>query len=215
MGRKCINLTGERFGKLTAISIDHKGNGSRTYWKCKCDCGGTRIVSNDHLRNGDVTDCGCYRKHISHWQKHNMSNSRLYTIWSLMKQRCHNKKRVEYKDYGGRGIKVCDEWLNSTTFIDWALNNGYSDELTLDRIDNNGNYCPSNCRWVDKKTQMRNRRNNHCVTYKGQTKTLTEWAEENGLTYAQLLKRLKLGWSFEETISKPINLKYSNKRRKT
>lgn len=212
MGRKNVDLTGKRFGKLVAISIDHKSNsGTRVYWKCVCDCGGTRVVSNDHLKNGDVSDCGCYRKHIAHWKKHGMCDTRLYNIWSLMKERCYNSKRKEYPNYGGRGICVCPEWHDAKTFIDWAIKNGYSKNLTLDRIDNNGNYCPNNCRWVDRKKQMNNRRNNHYISYNGEKMTITQLAEKNGLTYSQLYKRIKLGWTIEKAISEPICLKYSNK----
>lgn len=209
MGRKKIDLTGKKFGMLTAISIDHK-KGSRVYWNCICDCGGKRIVSNDHLRKLENTDCGCTRRHKANWKKHGMCNSRLYGIWSLMKERCFNPKRKEYKNYGGRGITVCQEWLDSKSFIEWALNNGYSNELTLDRINNNGDYCPDNCRWISKAEQMNNRRNNHIIVFNNQAKTLTQWAKEYGFTYAQLYKRLKLGWSFEKSITEPIK---SNNRR--
>jgi len=212
MGRNKIDLTGQRFGKLVAISIEKKSDSStRTYWNCVCDCGGKRVVSNDHLRSGDVTDCGCARKHVSRWSKHNMYNSRLYGIWSLMKERCCNPKRKEYPNYGGRGICVCEEWKEAKNFIEWSLNNGYSDELTIDRIDNNGNYCPKNCRWISRKEQMQNRRNNHYISFEGKTLTLTQLAKENGLTYSQLYKRLKLGWTLEKAISEPIHYQYSKK----
>lgn len=212
MGRKSIDLTGMRFGKLTAISIDHR-SGTRTYWDCACDCGGKRIVSIDHLRNGDVIDCGCERKHLTRWQKHGMYDSRIYRIWSLMKERCYNPRRSEYSYYGGRNISVCQDWMDSSKFIEWALNNGYSDELTLDRIDNNGNYCPENCQWVNRKMQQNNRRNNRYITYNGETKTVTQWAESNGMTYYQLIKRIdKLKWSFERAISEPIHTNKSHKK---
>ena len=212
MGRKFIDLTGERFGKLVVVSFDHRHN-SRSYWNCICDCGGSRIVSIDHLRNGEIIDCGCYKKHISHHQKHGMYNHRLYGIWSMMKERCFNSKRREYHRYGGRGITVCPEWLDSKTFIEWALSNGYSDELTLDRIDNDGNYCPQNCRWISKKAQGQNRGNNRLITYDGKTKTITQWAEYSGLPYYILKKRIdKLGWPFERAISEPIHQNVSNKR---
>lgn len=213
MGRKSIDLTNKRFGMLVAKSIAYKGKNTRVYWNCICDCGGGRIVSNDHLRNGDVTDCGCYRKHIPFFKKHGMCNTRLYNIWSLMKERCYNSKRKEYCNYGGRGIAVCTEWMEAANFIEWSLNNGYSEDLTLDRIDNNGNYCPENCRWVSKKVQMGNRRNNHIIEFNGERKTITQLAEENGLTYYQLYKRLKLGWDIEKAVSEPINTKFSKKRR--
>lgn len=213
MGRKFNDLTGEKFGKLTVVSLDHKGK-TRTYWNCECECGGTRIVANDHLKRGEVTDCGCYRKHIAHWKKHGKSNERIYSIWDLMKRRCFDSNRVEYKNYGGRGITVCPEWLNSQNFIEWAYQNGYSDELTLDRIDNNGDYCPQNCRWVNREEQANNKRNNRFITHKGQTKTITQWAKENGIPYYVLKKRYdKLGWTFERAISEPINLNRSNRKR--
>lgn len=213
MGRKFIDLTGKKFGRLTVVSLHHRTN-TRSYWECKCKCGGTRIVSNDHLKNGDVTDCGCYRRHLAKWKKHGKSGERIYTIWHLMKRRCFDSTKKEYKSYGGRGISVCDEWLDSTTFIEWAYQNGYSDELTLDRIDNNKNYCPENCRWVDLKVQANNRRNNRLITYNGETKTMTQWARENGITYPVLQKRYDvLGWSFERAISEPINHNKSNRKR--
>lgn len=213
MGRKFIDLTGKKFGRLTVVSFDHKG-GTRTYWKCECECGGTRIVANDHLKRGEVTDCGCYRRHIARWEKHGKSNERIYTIWDLMKRRCFDSNRVEYKNYGGRGITVCPEWLDAQNFTEWAYQNGYSNELTLDRIDNDGDYCPQNCRWVSRKEQSNNKRNNRLITHNGQTKTITQWAEENGLPYYVLKKRYdKLGWTFERAISEPINLKMSNRKR--
>ena len=213
MGRKMKDLTGERFGKLTVVSFDNRRN-NRTYWKCICDCGGNRIVSNDHLKNGDITDCGCYKKHIAHWKKHGMYNSRIYRIWSLMKERCYNEKRKDYNNYGGRGIKVCNEWLDSSTFIDWSLNNGYEDDLTLDRIDNNGDYCPQNCRWITAKEQGANKRNNRFITHNDITKTITQWANDNGLSYYVLKKRIDvLGWSFERAITEPVHLNVSNEKR--
>ena len=163
MGRKRIDLTGKRFGKLTVVSFADM-RGTRSYWNCICDCGNEKIASLDHLKNGDIVSCGCVQKSTlppSH-KKHGMSNTRLYTIWALMKYRCYNPSRKEYHNYGGRGIKVCDEWLHdSLSFFEWSYKNGYIEGagLTLDRIDVNGNYEPSNCRWVSRKTQCNNKRN--------------------------------------------------------
>lgn len=211
MGRNMIDLAGERFGKLTVVSFDGRRN-HRTYWKCVCDCGDYRIVSSDHLCNGDVKDCGCQRKGVAHWKKHGGYNTRLYRIWSMMKERCHNQKRIEYSRYGGRSIHVCQEWLDFKTFMDWSLSNGYDDSLTLDRIDNDGDYCPGNCRWVTRKEQSNNTSSNRWITYGGEIKTITQWASENGLPYHVLKKRLDgLGWSFEKAISEPI---HDNKSRK-
>lgn len=213
MGRGVIDITGKRFGKLTVVSFDHMIR-TRSYWRCKCDCGNDRVVALDHLKCGDTTDCGCERKHISHWQKHGMYKSRLYTIWSLMKERCLNPKRKEYPIYGGRNITVCPEWLKFENFMEWSVKNGYSDELTIDRINNNGNYCPENCRWISKKEQSNNRRTNRLITFNGQTKTITQWANDNGLPYYILKNRLdKSGWPFERAISEPLNLRYSNKKK--
>lgn len=212
MGRKLIDLTGQRFGKLTVISFDHRGS-KKTYWNCSCDCGGKRTVSSDHLKSGEIIDCGCYKRHVAHMKKNPIYNTRLYRIWSLMKERCFNEKRKEYPNYGGRGIRVCDEWMNSESFINWSLSNGYKDGLTLDRIDNNGNYCPDNCRWVDRKVQGLNKRNNRYITHNGETKTITQWAKDSNLPYHIIKKRIDiLGWSFEDAISKPIIQKYSSRK---
>lgn len=212
MAYKRKDRIGERYGMLTIIGYDHKIR-TRTYWKCLCDCGNTRVVAIDHLRRLETTDCGCTRKHIPTATKHGMSCSRLYTIWSLMKARCSNKNRPEYKYYGGRGIRVCDEWQEFEPFSKWALDNGYTNKLTIDRIDNNGNYCPNNCRWITQKEQSSNTRRNRYITYNGKTKTLTQWGNECGLSYNTLQRRIdRLGWSFERAISEPIHYKNSNKK---
>ena len=136
--------------------------------------------------------------------KHGMAESRLYRIWLGMRTRCYNPKQCHYEDYGGRGIAVCDEWKNdSKSFIDWALANGYTDSLTLDRIDVNGNYCPENCRWITMKEQHNNRRDTITVTYNGRTQTLSQWAEETGIYYHKLLMRYKRGWEAERLLTKP------------
>ena len=205
MAKRIKDLTGQRFGMLTAVSISHR-KGTRTYWNCKCDCGGTRVVSGDHLKRMDNTDCGCTRKHISYSKKHGMSNSRLYTIWALMKYRCNNPNRKEYQDYGGRGIRICKEWNDPQNFINWALNNGYSDDLTLDRIDNNSGYCPENCRWATKSVQMNNRRTCRYITHNGETKTISQWAKEKGMSYNQLKRRIdNYGWSIEKALNEPLH----------
>jgi len=213
MGRIMIDLTGKRFGKLTALSIDHK-SGRRTYWDCRCDCGNHRIVSGDHLRGSEVKDCGCQRKGVAHWVRHGGYNTRLYRIWSLMKERCYNPKRKEYNRYGARNISVCNDWHDFKLFMEWALNNGYKDNLTIDRIDNDGNYCPENCRWISRKEQSNNRRVNRYITFNGETKTITEWANDNNLHYYILRKRIDiLGWDFERAISEPVHTNKSQKER--
>lgn len=205
MSKKCIDLTGKRFGKLTVVSFDHR-KGTRAYWKCVCDCGGNRIVGIDHLKNGDIVDCGCVNRKKSPpiHSKHGMSYTRLYTIWALMKARCVNPNRKEYPRYGGRGIKVFDEWLEFQPFMEWAIESGYSDELTLDRKDNDGNYTPDNCRWVTRLVQAYNKSNNRYITHNGETKTICQWAEEYNIPYYVLKKRIDvLGWDFGKAISEP------------
>lgn len=130
-------------------------------WKCVCDCGRTTIVNGQNLKSGNTTSCGCYgierRNNAS--KTHGKSNTRLHRIWKAMHSRCYNKKYHAYKYYGGRGITICEEWLhNFKTFYDWAMANGYEENLTIDRIDPNGNYSPNNCRWVTMELQNKNKR---------------------------------------------------------
>ena len=145
--------------------------------------------------------------------KHGDSGSRLHNVWIMMKQRCNNPNAGEYHRYGGRGIKVCDEWLLFENFRDWAMLNGYDPnaprgECTLDRIDNNGNYEPNNCRWVDMKTQMKNRpKRGKYYEYNGESHTLYDWAKIIGTSHDQLRNRIRLGWNIEQTLTTPIREK--------
>lgn len=148
--------------------------------------------------------------------KHGLKNTRLYRIWLQIKNRCFNSNTDRYRDYGARGITVCDEWRNDfKAFYDWAMNNGYSDELTIDRIDNDGNYEPSNCRWVSVKVQNRNTRSNHLITYKGETRCVADWADITGLSRACICDRIKYGWSVERILETPLREHkiYKNSRR--
>lgn len=188
-GRKKVkNLTGQRFGKLTVLEQVESKNG-RSMWKCLCDCGNYKIASSSTLHNGRTRSCGCLEPNKTHGK----ANTRLYRIYSGMKARCYNQNTKAYKHYGGRGITICDEWLGENGFVkfyDWSIKNGYSENLSIDRIDVNGNYEPSNCRWADAKTQSINKRNKITIYYGGEEKTLVELSEEFEINYETLRHRI-------------------------
>lgn len=185
---KVKELSGLTVGKLTVIKRVGNTKYGQPLWECKCDCGNIAFVSGQHLREQRVKSCGCLRKH-------GMSQTRLYRIWSNMKTRCENPKRKDYKRYGQRGIEVCSDWSDFSIFYAWAINNGYKEGLTLDRIDVNGNYEPSNCRWATVKEQSNNRTNNHLIAYNGETKTIAQWAEERNINHDTLYSRInRMNW---------------------
>jgi len=201
---KKLNLTGRQFGRWLALEGDIKRkNKKRIFWRCVCDCGVERLVSTEDLMSGHSTSCGCSNGITR--VRHGLSYHGLYCVWDGMRQRCCNPKCTAYLHYGGRGITVCAEWFNSfKTFYDWAVSNGYRKGLTIDRIDNNGNYEPVNCRWVTQKENNRNKRTNRNITIGGQTKTVVEWAELYGISYNVLRTRLRLGWyPFDAVTIKP------------
>lgn len=202
---KFVNLTGKKFGRLTVVKRAEKGLFKTVRWLCKCDCGNETYVDSYSLTHGETTSCGCFHRECVAKQctTHGKANTRLYSTWCNMKQRCYNPKNTEFDSYGGRGIIMCQEWQEFLPFYNWAMGNGYQDNLTIDRINNNGNYEPSNCRWINYKTQANNTRRNHLITYKNETKTMTEWAEIKNISYTFLRRRLNLGWSAEEALTIP------------
>lgn len=194
---KIIDITGQRFGKLTVIGIASR---NPLKWKCVCDCGNTTEVRTSNLKRNQVASCGCTHKKGN--PKHGQCYTRVYKIYAKMLRRCYKTYDPAYKNYGGRGITVCDEWKNSfEAFSKWAYQNGYSDELTIDRIDNDKGYSPDNCRWATVIQQANNTRANRLFTMNGVTKTLSQWCAEYEVPYTRVHARLKSGWSFEEAIS--------------
>lgn len=204
MGRKINDLTGKKFGKLTVIKYCGTVNHKATF-ECLCECGNTKVIQGVLLSNGHTRSCGCLAENNTDQTKHGMSKTHIYGVWCTMKSRCYNKNSQHYSLYGGRGITVCEEWLNDfMAFYEWSMSNGYSDDLTIDRIDTNGNYEPSNCRWVTVKEQQNNRRNNKMLTYNGKTQTLAQWADEKHIKIGTLHSRLtKYKWSVERALNTP------------
>lgn len=193
-----LSYDGLRIQNFTVIRRDHKKNG-KWYFLCKCDCGKEFYTTTSSMKI--VKSCGCMTNFYIRESKykHGGAKTRLYYIWAGIKSRCYNKNNLEYESYGGRGIKMCDEWKNSfANFRDWAYKNGFDDKLSseecsIDRIDVNGNYEPSNCRWADRTTQANNKTNNVFITHDGETHTLSEWSQILGINYYTLVGRYKKG----------------------
>jgi hypothetical protein len=192
MKGKYIDLTGKKFGRLTVIKRDGNDKHRAVMWLCKCDCGKISRARGSSLSSGLILSCGCQRTEniVQAIKKHGDYEYRLYTIWIKMKHRCEgftNEEKI-IKNYRERGIKVCDEWHDYLVFKEWALSNGYADDLSIDRIDNNGNYCPENCRWSNSKTQ-----------------TLKQWSDESGIKYSVLRGRIQdSGWPIEKAFTQKV-----------
>ena len=208
-------LTGQRFGRLTVIEKTKpyiSKSGKKAMWICKCDCGKTIVAIGGNLKSGKTKSCGCLKdekaaERISRLNlSHGKTNTRIYHIWRGLKERCLNSNSPDFIHYGGRGITVCDEWRNDfQTFYDWAMSNGYEEHLTIDRIDVNGNYEPSNCRWVTIQEQQNNRRNNNLYEFDNQKHTLSEWANITGVKYSTLNARIKIHkWDIEKALITPV-----------
>jgi len=208
---KKIDLTGRRFGRLVVLYDTGERKGGQVVWRCRCDCGNKVNVVGRSLTSGNTTSCGCYNRErvvevkTKHGMKRQGGTHPIYQTWHAMLQRCEYPNDKHYKDYGGRGIKVRDEWHDAQAFIDWALANGWQRGLTLDRIDNDGNYEPSNCRWVTRKEQAWNRRSNRLITFNGKTQPMSQWAEELNIPYHALNHRINgYHWPVERALTEPI-----------
>ena len=200
---KFIDLTGQKFGRLTVIARAENDKDNRAQFNCVCDCGKELVVRGKSLKTGNTSSCGCLHseqlanRNVSS-AKHHLRNHRLYKIWSSMKNRCYNPKATNYNDYGGRGINICDEWKNDfKAFYNWAMENGYDEnagrgECSIDRVENDKGYEPSNCRWTNSQKQTENRRNMNKVVINGIRYTsMVDAAKALNVTAAQIRYRLK------------------------
>jgi hypothetical protein len=204
-----IDMTGFRqpSGRLTVISFHGTNDNHQALWLCECSCGNTCVILGKSIRTEQTRSCGCLHKGqlIERCTTHGDSHARLYNIYNSMIGRCLNPKIRQYKDYGGRGIAVCDEWLsNYEAFREWAHSHGYADDLTIERKDVNGHYCPENCCWIPKALQGRNRRDHRLLTAFGETKSAIEWADDPrcAVGYTTLMGRL-YAWDVEQAITTP------------
>lgn len=189
------DLTNQRFGRQVAIEPCGKNKYGNILWLCKCDCGNEHIVASGKLVQGKSRSCGCLARdiHISQLQTHGITTNgkpRTFIIWNGMKARCLNPKSYSYKSYGGRGISICEEWLTFENFHNWAINNGYEDNLEIDRIDNNGNYCPENCRWVTKKFNRTHQRKARYLKIFGLELNISQWCMEVKMSKSTAYKLL-------------------------
>lgn len=205
MANKFDDLTGRRFERLTVIKrVPSLKNSRVTRWLCKCDCGNYTEVNRNNLLHKKCRSCGCLARDIiannKYRETHNMSRTRLYHIWQGIKQRCLGQGEVS-KYYYGRGITYCPEWEEFENFKEWALSNGYTDELTIDRIDVNGNYEPDNCRWVSAKEQNRNKSTTVYLTLNGKTRSMGEWSELLNIPMSTMVNRRNKGLPVEKILS--------------
>lgn len=203
---KLQNLVGKKYGRLLVIKRMKSVNG-KAKWLCKCDCGNECVVYATSLKSGNTQSCGCYKRENAKklYSTVRQNDKRLYAVWNGIKQRCTNPNNTAYHNYGGRGIKICNEWANNyKSFYDWAISAGYKKGKEIDRIDNNGNYEPDNCRFVDEETQANNKRNVRLYTINGITKSLSQWCKDYDLDYYMVRQRIyKLGWTIEDALNKP------------
>jgi hypothetical protein len=199
-----LDLTGRRFGKL--VATERAPNcGGRTQWRCKCDCGQYTVVRTQNLISGNTVSCGCRRAEANRDTRttHGMRQSLEYAVWHKMLDRCRRPKHPYYDRYGGRGIKVCERWVRFENFYA-DMGPRPSPKHSLDRVDNDGDYEPENCRWATQKQQVRNRSNTRKLVFRGQTRSMGAWAEMVGIDYRLLWIRLRNGWSVEQALTTPV-----------
>ena len=199
------DLTGQRFGRLVAVRYAGVSKGNQTLWECKCDCGNTVLVHAQNLKSGHTSSCGCYNYECisARNRTHGETKTRIYRIWHDMNYRCSSPKHRSYPLYGGKGVKVCDAWKDYETFRDWALQSGYKDGLSIDRIDSEKDYCPENCRWATDTEQANNTNRNRCYTIDGVTDTLANWCRKYNMPYVTASSRVLRGWNIMDALTLP------------
>ena len=207
------DIVGKKLNRLLVLSFDHSrphpnpSKGNFYFYKCQCECGNITIVRRERLINLETKSCGCYGKEIRKkiLATKRILSHRLYNIWRTMKERCYSPKNIKYYCYGGRGIIICDEWKNDfNKFYDWAIANGYKDHLSIERINVNGNYEPSNCTWANAKIQANNRTSNHFIFFNNEKHSISQWAEILKINRSTLWYRIKRGWTIERAFSTPV-----------
>lgn len=216
---KFIDLTGQRFGRLIVIErvVDKERENKQhtTFWKCICDCGGQIVCFRNHLLDGHIRSCGCLHDENAKTSNkiHGLYHTRINAIWRNMIQRCTNPKNQKYYRYGGRGITVCEEWRKFENFYNWSIENGYDESLnakqcTIDRKDNDGDYCPENCRWTTSSVQSGNRSDNVYLTFNGETHSSPEWEKIVGIPSKVISGRKRKGWTDEKCLTTPVRENY-------
>jgi hypothetical protein len=207
---KLNDITGKKFGRLTVIEQGDSNGRKGVYWNCICECGNKCTVHARALVSGHTKSCGCYNlDRISQPRTHGLSHTNEHAIWKAMRQRCYNKKASNYYRYGGRGITICQEWGNFENFYKWCSESGYKNGMTIDRIDNNDNYSPQNCRWADKITQGNNKSNNKKILYRGEMLSLSQMGRIKGIDRRTIAYRVNRGWDAEQIVNTPA--KYGNR----
>jgi hypothetical protein len=213
------DLTGQTFGRLTVVEYAGRDQRSWSLWKCVCSCGGVPpgLISTGALCSGNTSSCGCLQREraSAHRFKHGQTDTPEHGIWKGMKRRCLNEKNPAYKNYSGRGIRICERWLGPDGFSNFLADMGArpGPGYTLERKDNDGPYSPENCYWATRTQQARNKRNNRLLTYRGLTLCVAGWAERLGMKSQVIRDRLYWGWSVEDTLATPVDTRFSRKRR--
>lgn len=207
MGKTLEVKVGEQYGRLTIIELGLYISGNRRAVRCRCACGNETVVNVSRLVRGVIQSCGCLQKEsvIKKNTKHNLSHTRLYSIWQGIIKRCYSNKYKWFCNYGGRGIIMCDTWRNDfMSFYTWAITHGYADDLTIERVDVNGNYCSENCTWIPRKQQPLNQRERINARFGGQRLNIATLARQHGVQPGLVYGRLHLGWSLLDALQIPV-----------